>query len=129
METRLYVVGFFLLYINVSNDGFYFRRLQDIEETGVQMPGRKCELFFGGGKLHTYHIGLQYMHTVSLSPSPSQKCIFMSKALRLIGYAKQNHICRVLRLLSNMVLQAQTTILSVTPVIFIKWHPCKIKSF
>lgn len=57
--------------------------------------------FLGGGKVHTY------------------PPLFMSKALRLIGFSKQNHICRVLRLLSNMVLQAHTSTLTATPVIFI----------
>lgn len=51
----------------------------------------------------------------------------MSMPLGLIGFYKQNRICRVFRLLSNMVLQANTSIFTATPAIFIKWHPCQIK--
>lgn len=57
------------------------------------------------------------------------KKVFMNNAYRQIDDSKQNHICRVLRMLSNMVLQAHTSIHATTPVIFIKWHPCQIKSF
>lgn len=68
-----------------------------------------------------------FLEEVYLTHSPLIKKVVMSKAPGLIVYSKQNHILCVLRRLSNMVLQANTSILTATPVIFIKWHPCQIK--
>lgn len=51
----------------------------------------------------------------------------MSTTLTLIVRSKQNCVWHVLILLSNIVLEANTSILDATSFVFIKWHPCQMK--